>query len=48
MRSSLELIEKTEQYLLDELSPADKLQFEVSLENNLALKKQSLLECWHG
>jgi hypothetical protein len=40
MRSSLELIEKTEQYLLDELSPADKLQFEVSLENNLALKKQ--------
>ena len=40
MRNSLELIEKIEQYLLDELSPADKLQFEVSLENNLALKKQ--------
>ena len=40
MRNSLELIEKIEQYLLDELSSADKLQFEVSLENNLALKQQ--------
>tara|TARA_B100000795_G_C22805755_1_gene444798 strand:+ start:4785 stop:6992 length:2208 start_codon:yes stop_codon:yes gene_type:complete len=40
MRNSLELIEKIEQYLLNESSAEDKLQFEASLENNLALKQQ--------
>ena len=40
MRNSLELIEKIEQYLLNELSVEDKLQFEASLEKDLALKQQ--------
>ena len=40
MRNSLELIEKIEQYLLNELSVEDKIQFEASLEKDLALKQQ--------
>lgn len=40
MRNSLKLIEKTEQYLLNELSVEDKVQFEASLENDAVFKQQ--------